>query len=638
MQTTNTPMSHLQLKTANNHDYNHIDITNFDRDRFILLEQHSHSYTWEVDLNGQFTYISPGITYLLGYQPENLLGQFYFCDLLTSEFKDLFINDHILDQALTNSCFEWSHQQVHLNGDALTFLAYISPLKDSNHQILGYRAVNLDITKQLNTLKALSTTEERMRTIITVSNIGAWEYDSQTSVYWCSDEYFTMLGYDAQRFPQTGRFPGPFQDLLDSLLNVEDLKGAQERLSNYMNSDSDQFYDSYFRMKKADGTWAWIRSRGRRVRDADGNLTKRMIGTHIDVTDLKDIESDTLKLSYTDQLTGVYNRRYFEDQMSLIDREENLPITVFMADVNGLKLINDAFGHAAGDALLVKASKVISEVFRSTDTVARIGGDEFVIMMPKTNAQQANNLLTRIQTRLLSETIMGINVSVAIGSSTKESASISLSDTFKTAETLMYQIKINNKEKNRLHSIQVIIDTLFRECPIEESHGTQVASMCSQIGIQLGLNTSQIQDLYTIGLFHDIGKVAISKELLTKKSSYSPDDWEEYYRHAEIGYNIMSSANAYAPFANDILHHHEHWDGTGYPRAISGDAIPFFARILAVSDAYEALSSGIRHEIPASETTPLSAIIEHSGSYFDPLVVNALKKILRDTTHQGQIN
>lgn len=614
-------------------------------ERFELLEQHSRSYTWEIDTQGQFTYISNGITFLLGYQPENLIGKLHFTDLLTSEYKQFFNQNDLFAQSQNTGFCQWEHQQLHLSGDAVTFVTSISPLMGLDHQIIGYRAVNIDITGQINAQKTLSTTEERLNTIITVSNIGAWEYDSQTSEYWCTHEYFTMLGYDKDRFPQSGRFPGPFQDMLDSLLNAEDLKGAQDRLNKYMTSDSDQFYDSYFRMKKADGNWAWIRSRGKRVRDPNGHLSSRMIGTHIDVTDMKEIEAEILTLSYTDQLTSVYNRRYFEDQMQIIDREDNLPITLFMADVNGLKLINDAFGHAAGDELLVKVSKVLTGIFRSTDTIARIGGDEFVVMMPRTTTEQANNLMARVQSRLTPETVMGIHVSVAIGASTKETISESLIEHFKTAENAMYQVKINNKELTRVQSIQIIIDSLFKTFPAEESHAENVASLATQIGKQLGLETGCLRDLHTLSLFHDIGKVAISKELLSRHSaSYNAEEWEEFNRHSEIGYNIISSTNTYASFANDILYHHEHWDGTGYPRSLSGEAIPIKARILAVADAFESLQSNFQHPITIGESyspddsIPFSIISQHSGTYFDPLIVNALKKVLRDSTIEEKVN
>lgn len=438
---------------------------------------------------------------------------------------------------------------------------------------------------------ALKQSEERLKTIISVSNIGAWEFNANTNIFWASSEYFTLLGFNPNAFPETGQFPGPFKEAIDALIHPEDFQNAQEVLKNCLESQEDVPYDSYFRMKRSDGRYAWIRSRGRRLRDENGNLSHILVGTHLDVSDLKEVESKIKKISYQDKLTHLYNRRYYEEQNIFIDQESNLPISLIMIDANGLKLINDAFGHQAGDELLIKSSEALRAVFRKSDLIARVGGDEFVVLLPKTDELVALELVKRIEKSLDKTSVRGIPITLSFGVATKEESSTLLEDIYRKAENNMYQSKIKSRDFHRQNSIQIIMDTLFNQLPQERDHAEKISAISEKIARVLGLEDNMVEQIKAIGYYHDIGKIGIKEDVLTHTASLSDEEFKEFKRHTEVGYNILSSTNAYAAYATAILHHHEKFDGSGYPRGLKGSEIPFYSRILQVAHAIEKQST-----------------------------------------------
>lgn len=452
---------------------------------------------------------------------------------------------------------------------------------------IAYRGVDIDITDQKQIQMALKQSEERLKTIISVSNLGAWEFNANTHIFWASPEYFTLLGYEREAFPETGQFPGPFKEAIDALIHPEDFQNAQEVLKNCLEANEDLPYDSYFRMKRADGRYAWIRSRGRRLMDDNGHLSHILVGTHLDVSDLKEVERKIKKISYQDKLTHLYNRRYYEEQNIFIDQEINLPISLIMIDANGLKLINDAFGHQAGDELLIKSSEALRNFFRKSDLIARVGGDEFVVLLPKTEEEVALELVKRIEKSLENTSVRGIPITLSFGVATKEEPSTLLEDIYRKAENNMYQSKIKSRDFHRQNSIQIIMDTLFSQMPKEKEHAEKISAIAEKIALALGLEDSMVEQIKAIGFYHDIGKIGIKEEVLTHIASLSEEEFKEFKRHTEVGYNILSSTNAYAAYATAILHHHEKYDGSGYPRGLKGNDIPFYSRILQVAHAIE---------------------------------------------------
>ena len=363
------------------------------------------------------------------------------------------------------------------------------------------------------------------------------------------------------------------------------------------------------------------------VEDSAGPINdkhKNILGVVLvfrDITEKKKQRNEIEYLSFHDSLTALYNRRFFEEEMKRLDTERNFPLSIVIIDVNGLKLINDAFGHKSGDKLLRKVAEMIKRECRADDIISRVGGDEFVILLPKTDSGQVENIIKRIHLATKNEKIESMNISVSCGWETKKYKDEDIQDIYNRAENNMYQQKISERSSMRYEAIKVIMKTLYEKIPREEEHSERVSQLTGSIGGALGLSEADINKLQMSGLLHDIGKIAVSNGILDKNGDLNESEWIEIKRHPEIGYSILSSANDYASLAEYVLAHHERWDGKGYPKGLKGEGIPLGARIIAVADAYDAMISDRPYRKALSETIAIEEIKKNAGIQFDPLIV-----------------
>ena len=340
-----------------------------------------------------------------------------------------------------------------------------------------------------------------------------------------------------------------------------------------------------------------------------------------DFSEKKQKQEEILLLSYHDQLTGLYNRRFYEEELKRLDIKRNLPITIVMGDVNGLKLINDSFGHAIGDELLMKVAGVIKRGCRADDIVARLGGDEFVIVLPKTDAFEAEQIMKRIQSLLLKEKVEAIDISISFGYETKNNQEEKIQDIFKKAEDDMYRNKLFESPSMRGKTTNAIINTLYEKNKREEQHSHRVSLLCKSMGEALGFTEKQIQELKTVGLLHDIGKIAIDENILNKPGKLTEEEWKEIKRHPEVGYRILNTVNDMSDMSQYVLYHHERWDGKGYPKGLKGKEIPFMSRIISLADAYDAMTSERSYRNALPEEVAISELQKNAGSQFDPEMV-----------------
>lgn len=350
-----------------------------------------------------------------------------------------------------------------------------------------------------------------------------------------------------------------------------------------------------------------------------------------DVTEERVKQQQILYLSYHDSLTGLYNRSFFDEEQKRLDTNRNLPISVIVGDVNGLKLTNDAFGHETGDRLLKDMAEEIKKACRKEDIIARWGGDEFIILLPKTDERSAERICGRIRSNCANVTMSDVNFSISLGYDTKKDADVSLNAIVKSAERYMYRKKYIEKSSTRGRTVQMILLALHEKNPREQRHSKKVSMLCSEIGKAMGMPEREINELEVIGMMHDIGKIAISDSILNKKGTLSAKELSELKRHPEIGYRILSSSADMAYIAEYVLKHHERLDGGGYPQHIGADNIPIASRILAVADAYEAMTGNRPYKEEMSKARAIQELREHAGTQFDSNVVEIfVNKVLND--------
>jgi len=334
-------------------------------------------------------------------------------------------------------------------------------------------------------------------------------------------------------------------------------------------------------------------------------------------------------LSYHDFLTELYNRRFWEKEIKRLNIMENHPISIIIGDINGLKLINDTFGHEEGDEFLKKAATSIQSACHKDDIVARWGGDEFIILLLKTKKAEAEEVVNQIKYLYSAEMVNGIQVSISFGWDTKHTMNEEINTIFKNAEDDMYRNKTCENESIRSKMIHTIIKTLHEKNPREELHSKRVSELCQAIGKEIGLSDIELRMLKVGGLLHDIGKIAIEESILNKQEKLTDQEWNEVKRHPDIGSRILSSSCDMLELADYILAHHERWDGAGYPKGLLGEAIPMVARIIAIADSYDAMTSERPYRKVLSENSVLAEIRNNAGTQFDPKIARIfIEKVL----------
>jgi diguanylate cyclase (GGDEF)-like protein/PAS domain S-box-containing protein len=472
----------------------------------------------------------------------------------------------------------------------------------------------VDISKEREQLLELEESRKRMENILEGTNVGTWELNMKTGEILHNERWAEMLGYTLEELsPITN-------DTWKKLVHPDDLIQEYIRDIQLYNKEI-EYYDDEYRMKHKNGSWVWIHDRGKVISWANDGQPHIICGTHTDISEKKKKQEEVLYLSYCDQLTGLYNRRFYEEELKKLDIKENLPMTIVMADVNGLKLINDSFGHALGDELLIKIAEVLKRGCHKDDIVARLGGDEFVVILTNTDSRKAEQIIKRINDLVLNEKIGSINISISFGYETKCFEDESIQDIFKNAEDHMYRHKLYERSSIRNQTIDLIMNTLYEKSNREMLHSIRVSEICETIAIKMNFSQDEINQIRIAGLMHDIGKMGIDENILNKTERLNRHEWKEIMKHPEIGYRILSSSNEFSEIAEYVLKHHERWDGTGYPRGFKGEEISLQSRIIAVADAFDAMTSDRAYRKGLTVEDATNELNKCSGTQFDPDIV-----------------
>lgn len=357
-----------------------------------------------------------------------------------------------------------------------------------------------------------------------------------------------------------------------------------------------------------------------------------LIGISRDITSRKMQEEEVKFLNYHDSLTGLYNRPFFQAELSRLDTPRQLPLSIIIGDINGLKLINDALGHDEGDKLLVNVAQILRASCRSEDIIARTGGDEFWILLPRTDETMARSIVERIKAACLLHSRQQDNdsyfVDISLGHATKSTADESFDKIRNDAETHMYKRKL--LETRSLHSsiIASIKTTLYEKSNETEAHATRLASMSKQLGQALGISEEDLVALELLSMLHDIGKISIDREILTKSGRLTDREWAEIRKHPEVGYRIAQASPELRSISELILSHHERWDGQGYPQGLEGEKIPLLSRILAVVDAFDAMTEARSYHPAMPREQAIAEIRRNAGTQFDPAITALFLTIL----------
>lgn len=336
----------------------------------------------------------------------------------------------------------------------------------------------------------------------------------------------------------------------------------------------------------------------------------------------KNLYEEVLYLNNTDVLTGLYNRRFYEEEINKTEDSCSLPLSIIVADLDGLKLINDSFGHPQGDTMLIETGKLLKKYTRSSDLIARIGGDEFCILLPSTDAQTVKAIIEKIREDCESTSIdiagAPVKLSISLGFGTKENPDENLNAIFNVAEDSMRRSKLLNRNSTRSDLMSSIRATLLEKSHETAEHTARMITMAKKIGRELNFSDHLLFELELASDLHDIGKMSVDHQILAKPGKLTEEEWVQIRKHPEVGYRIARSTNELMPIAEYILCHHERWDGKGYPQGIGAEQIPLIARIVSIVDAYDAMTEERPYGKVKTEAEACAEICRNAGTQFDP--------------------
>ncbi len=417
---------------------------NESRQQFQGLVETLYDWVWEVDSQGRYTYVSPQITKILGYEPREILGKTPF-DLMppeeatqVSERANALFREQKPIIALENI-------NIHKDGHRVVLETNGLPFSDADGNFKGYRGTDRDITRRKQTAELLAAERQRLAYILEGTNVGTWEWNVQTGQTVFNERWAELIGYRLEELAPVSI------DTWTRFVHPDDLKTSGELLERHFNKEL-PYYECEARMRHRDGSWVWVLDRGKVVTWADDGKPLFVSGTHQDITARKLAEEKIRHMATHDGLTDLPSLSLAKDRLSMAlgmaRRHKNLTAVMFI-DLDGFKAVNDTLGHDAGDDMLKQAAQRLLACIRETDTVARVGGDEFLIIATGLHssddaaqiAEKAIRLVSQPVTLNGKQAVVGASIGIALYPDQAED----IDQLIKQADQAMYRIKNTGK-------------------------------------------------------------------------------------------------------------------------------------------------------------------------------------------------
>ena len=540
------------------------------------------------------------------------------------------------------------------DGQLIDVSVTISPVKDATGTIVGASTIAREITARKQMEDHLRRSEQRFRALIEQSADGIVLVDPQGRVFYASPSTTRLLGSTPEAL--VGRcaleliHPDDWQTVLAVLAAIVQEAGKSQRAE--------------FRAYCQDGTLRWMEGTATNLL-ADPSVGA-IVGNYRDITERKQAEERQrvlqeriLALATTDPVTGLLNHRALLDrldqELERAHRYERSCSLLFL-DLDHFKALNDGYGHAVGDALLTEFADLVRTQLRRIDTLGRWGGEEFVVLLPELQAEEALHAAEAVRAIVAAHPFRvggGLHLTCSIGLASYPLHAQEREGWLSAADQAMYGAKRFGRNQVRVANDPAVL-ALFSASPAEGGreeamllgmaealvslveardhvtgrHSQQVADLVFQLALALGWPASEAQMLALAGKLHDVGKIAIPDAVLQKPGALTEEEWALIRIHPVVGADVVSHIPALRPLAPVIRAHHERWDGQGYPDRLAGEAIPLGARILMVVDAYLAMSIDRPYRKAYAPAVALTELQRCAGSQFDPQVVEALVSLL----------
>jgi diguanylate cyclase (GGDEF)-like protein/PAS domain S-box-containing protein len=596
----------------------------FTQSELLLITDYCPDVLWSYNLEQQrWNYISPSVERLGGYSVDEALA----CPL--DRFLTAASYQHFLEiTAARLEAFLKDESAAYMSRDEVEVVCkdgstiwcdVTSQCIRNENGSLTLTGVARPIIERSQAEKDLRASEARYREILNSIEEGYYECDLEGSITFFNDAACHMYGYNRKEFGGI--------DYKKLYIEHETVKEKFKQV--YFTGKPEGGFT--MEMRRKDGSSVHVEISISPIRNRDGAISG-FRGMARDITERFNFQQQLEYFSMHDQLTGLYNRNYFEEELRRLSKSRDYPITMISADVNGLKLINDTMGHEHGDRLLKAAADVLKDCLRGSDVLARVGGDEFTAVLPNTDEATADKVIKRIRNtiRKFSEEHHDLYLSLSLGASTAYSSDVSFTELFKQADDAMYKDKYEPSAMAKNRIMKSLMDALAEKDYLAEGHARRLGVICRKVGNKIGLSPRRLADLALLTQVHDLGKVGIPDQIIHKKGELTPDEWNIMKQHPEKGYRIALSSNYMTNVASLILKHHEHWDGSGYPLGQKGLEIPIECRIFSIADAFDTITNDRPYSKAKSREKALSEIKRCAGKQFDPDLVELFIALINE--------
>ncbi len=559
------------------------------------------------DAEGRFTYLSESNYQLIGYTSHELLGK-SMLELIHED--DVSAIEAVFQEGVAEGRkgARVEYRVRNKNGAYIWAETIGSLVIGPNGQPSGALFVSLDISERKLMEKEITEARDQYQSLVNNMPGIAYrcKYDKDLTMLYISDDIDPIAGYPA------GEFVNNAVRTYESVIHRDDADTVKRMVEIAI--EKNQPWSIDYRVHRKDGNIRWVNERARGIYNEDGQVLF-IDGLILDITEQKELDAKIKHMSFHDQLTDLYNRYYFE---SCQEELKNLPVlSVIMTDVNGLKLINDTCGHQAGDEVLKKYAALLRKSFKQSDLIFRWGGDEFIVILKNTREAKSWELCNRLIKHCGETLVKDIPLSISVGISSKLQDG-DIDKAIQEAEDAMYKNKLKESKSSKYLIMKTLQQTLSEKSFETKEHIERMTLIGRQFGEKLGLSPSELSRLETLTMLHDIGKINIHEHILLKETALTDEEWEEVKKHPEVGYRITRTAEEFAYVAEDILAHHERWDGKGYPQGLEGEFIPYLARILNLVDSYDVMSNGRPYKKQMSREEIIEEIQGCSSQQFDP--------------------
>lgn len=574
--------------------------------------------------SGEITFVNPAMVQMLGYNNEEYLGKHW---TFMVPLQDHQVAKEADARRREGKADRYELALYHKNGSLVPMQISGRPYYNSKTgEMGGTLALFVNLTDRLKTEAALQESEKRSKALISAIPDMLFRCNREGNYLEAVVKDETMLHAKARSLYRQNMLVGKnIAEVLPDAIAKKLMSGIIKALE----SGDIQVLEYAYKFKASEHILE------ARLAPID---TNEVVSIVRDVTERKNYEAKLQYISFHDQLTGLYNRSYYENELKRLDSSREHPIAIISADIDGVKLINDTFGHSEGDRYIQRGAELLKSTLRASDILARIGGDEFAIILPRITQEKGQKLVERIHHQIEESNrreTTSLPLSISIGLAVSESSEQSLEETYKKADKAMYVDKLQRGEKARSMIVTLLIASLSKRSELSEGERDQVQALCLQMGKVLNLDNNQISNLNLLSRTYDLGKVSLPDHivhcnLLHKSGELTEAEREAIRRHPETGYRIASSSPELANIADLILKHHENFDGSGYPLGLKGDKIPVECRILAIAIAYSAMINPRPYAKTFKKTEAIKELQRCAGTQFDPQLVEIFTAIMKD--------